>query len=100
MVFRRQLIDAPPIFIFFLLSCFAFHAGMVIQGRNIDIQTFNDNLMEQEQHNIKFPDVLKGSLGFQRCSCIIKRSRPVNWRVNGVTFISARELTMCKTKHF
>ena len=79
-----------PLIQTFLLS------GLIVLGRNIDMQSFIEVINLQEIYAIKFPDTLKGSLGFQRCSCIIKRTRPVWWQANGIKITTAKELITCR----
>ena len=67
-----------------------------MQGNDFDMVAVSENINLQEKYNITFPAALKGSIGFQRCSCIIKRTMPVWWpSKHGITILKAKDLIYC-----
>ena len=69
--------------------------GTIVQGSDVDMRIFNGVLNLQETYDLQFPEGLKGSIGFQRCSCIIKRTFPVWWQANGITIFDVKDLITC-----
>jgi hypothetical protein len=60
------------------------------------MEIFDLSVNEQEAYNISFPTLLKGPVGVQRCSVIIKRTRPIWWASkHGVTFMNVKDLIAC-----
>ena len=71
--------------------------GMIVQGGYVDIGIFDANINEQEAYNITFPSLLKGPIGVQRCSVIIKRTRPIWWASkHGITVMNVKDLIACQ----
>ena len=65
-------------------------------GNDFDMMAVMENINMQERHNITFPTELTGSIGYQRCSSIIKRTAPVWWPAkHGITTYRARDLIFC-----
>ena len=61
------------------------------------MEIFDANINEQEAYNITFPSILKGAIGFQRCSVIIKRTRPIWWpSKHGITIMNVKDLIACQ----
>ena len=65
-------------------------------GNDFDMIAVTENINLQEKFNITFPTELRGSIGYQRCSSIIKRTAPVYWpSKHGITTYRAKDLIFC-----
>ena len=48
---------------------------------------------------VDYPDVLQGTYVESSCDSVLKRVYPFWWRANGIRFVNARDLTMCKADY-
>ena len=67
-----------------------------MQGNDFDVMSLSHLINLQERYNMTFPRSLQGSIGFQRCSSIYKRTFPVWWpSKHGITIHAAKDLIFC-----
>ena len=70
--------------------------GVIVQGNDFDVLALSNNINMQERYNMNFPRSLQGSIGFQRCSSLYKRTFPVWWpSKHGITTYAAKDLISC-----
>ena len=69
---------------------------MVIQGKSADLANWEDRLLTWQDFDSEFPDVLGGTYATHSTDAILKGIGRNLWRANGITFVNAEDLTICK----
>ncbi len=98
--FQEQLLINIFSLIFIVLLYIKFtyfeFIGVIVQGGNVDMEIFDETINLQEVYNITYPSALQGPIGFQRCSVIVKRTRPIWWpSKHGITIMNVKDLIVC-----